>query len=133
MFRRGATAMSTPEERGVTTISSTPAQVLSGTEIGIGEMAQCSSCARSVGEGSPVALRAHRMSDEAQWTTAMLYCDDCTTEFGTIRTSTVGAMELVLAGKLVLRGDVNEQRHWLCFEANAGRTALLDYSPATDD
>jgi len=42
--------MSDTEARAVTTIQSTPQQVLSDMEIGAGPMAQCSSCARSVGE-----------------------------------------------------------------------------------
>ena len=45
---RGKT-MNSPAERGVTTISTTPHQALSGTPIGPGPMAQCSSCARSTG------------------------------------------------------------------------------------
>jgi hypothetical protein len=122
----------TPAERGVTTIQTTPQQALSGTEIGVGPMVQCSVCARSIGEASRVALRAHRLSDEAQWTVAHVLCEGCITSHGTIETATAGARELVLAGRLVLRGDAGVQDHCLCFQADEGRDALLDYSAPTD-
>ena len=48
--------MNSPAERGVTTITTTPQQALSGTEIGPGPIAQCSMCARSIGEGSDAVL-----------------------------------------------------------------------------
>ena len=122
----------TPAERGVTTIATTPHQALSGTPIGTGPMAQCSSCARSVGEASEVALRAHRLSDEARWTTGAIYCPGCLEERGTIETATPGACELVLAGQLAVRGDAAAQEHRLVFQADVGHEALLDYSAADD-
>ena len=121
----------TPAEP-VTTIRTTPHQALSGTPIGPGPMAQCSTCARSIGEASEVALRAHRLSDEARWTTAAIYCAGCFAERGTIETATPGACELVIAGRLVARGDAAEQSHHLVFRAGEGREALLDHSPADD-
>ena len=124
--------MSTPVERGVTTISTTPQQALSGTPIGPGPMAQCSSCARSIGEASDVALRAHRLSDEARWTVATIHCRSCVGEHGEIDTPTPGAVELVLAGRLMLRGDASAQDHRLVFSAATGRDAVLDYSAADE-
>ena len=122
--------MSTPEARGVTTITTTPHQALSGTPIGTGPIAQCSTCARSIGEGSEVALRAHRLSDEARWTVAAIHCRSCVGDRGEIDTPTPGAVELVLAGRLILRGDAAAQEHRLVFSAATGRDAVLDYSPA---
>ena len=87
---------------------------------------------RDHGEASEVALRAHRLSDEARWTTAAIYCAGCLTECGTIETATLGAVELVLAGRLVTRGDAAGQTHRLVFQANEGHEALLDYSGADD-
>jgi len=124
--------MSSPVQRGVTTITTTPQQALTGTPIGPGPMAQCSSCARSIGEGSEVALRAHRLSDEARWTTAAIYCAGCLTERGTIGTATPGACELVIAGRLAVRGDAAGQTHRPVFQASEGHEALLDYSGADD-
>ena len=118
--------------RGVTTIATTPQQALSGTEIGPGPMAQCSTCARSIGEASRVALRAHRLSDEARWTVAAVVCSACIETHGEIGTPIPGAVELVLAGRLMARGDAAEQSHYLVFRAGEGREALLDYSPADD-
>jgi hypothetical protein len=124
--------MSTPEARGVTTITTTPQQALSGTPIAPGLMAQCSTCARSIGEGSEVALRAHRLSDEARWTVARVVCAGCIETHGEIDTPTPGATELVLAGQLVLRGDASAQEHRLVFSAATGRDAVLDFSPADE-
>lgn len=124
--------MSSPAERGVTTIETTPQQALAGTAIGTGSMAQCSACARSIGEGSEAALRAHRLSDEARWTVAAVYCAACIDECGEIDTPTPGAVELVLAGRLVVRGDATAQDHRLTFRADDGRGAVLDYSPVDD-
>lgn len=120
--------MSTPEERGVTTISAPPSQVFSGTVIGTGPMAQCSACSRSIGEASAVALRAHRLSDEARWTVAAVYCAGCIEQRGEIDTPTPGATELVLAGRLVVRGDAATQSHRLTFDPDDGRGAVLDYA-----
>ena len=124
--------MSSPAECGVTTISTTPAQALSGTPIGPGPMAQCSSCARSIGEASRVALRAHRLSDEARWTIAAVHCQECIETHGEIDTPTPGAAELMLAGRLMLRGDAATQDHRLVFDADDGRDAVLDFSPARE-
>ena len=124
--------MSTPAERGVATITTTPQQALSGTPIGTGPIAQCSTCARSIGEGSEVALRAHRLSDEARWTIAAIHCSDCIETHGEIDTPTPGAVELVLAGRLMLRGDAAVQEHRLVFSASTGRDAVLDFSPADE-
>ena len=115
-----------------TTIETTPAQALSGTVIGTGGLAQCSTCARSIGEASRVALRAHRLSDEARWTVAAVHCQGCIETHGTIGTPTAGACELVLAGTLAVRGDVAVQSHQLVFRAGEGREALLDYSGGVD-
>ena len=114
--------MSTPEARGVTTITTTPQQALSGTPIGPGPMAQCSSCARSIGEASDVALRAHRLSDEARWTVAAVHCRSCIETHGEIDTPTPGAVELVLAGHLMLRGDASAQDHRLVFSPRPDET-----------
>jgi len=122
----------TLSRQGVTTIATTPQQALSGTEIGLGPMAQCSTCARSVGEASRVALRAHRLSDEARWTVAAVICSACIEAQGEIDTATPGAVELVLAGRLVLRGDASAQEHRLVFSATTGRDAVLDFSPADE-
>lgn len=124
--------MSTPEARGVTTITTTPQQALSGTPIGPGPMAQCSTCARSIGEGSEVALRAHRLSDEMRWTVAAVHCQGCIESHGEIDTPTAGAVELVLAGRLVVRGEVATQEHRLVFSAATGRDAVLDFSAARE-
>ena len=122
----------TLSKRGVTTIRTIPHQALTGTPIGTDPMAQCSSCARSIGEASEVALRAHRLSDEARWTTAAIYCPGCLEERGTIETATPGACELVLAGQLAVRGDAAAQEHRLVFQADEGHEALLDYSAADE-
>ena len=122
----------TLSRQGVTTISTTPQQVLAGTEIGPGPMAQCSTCARSIGEGSEVALRAHRLSDEARWTAAAVHCQGCIEEHGEIDTPTPGATELTLAGRLMLRGDASAQEHRLVFDADDGRDAVLDFSEARE-
>ena len=45
---------------------------------------------------------------------------------------TPGAVELVLAGRLVLRGDVSAQEHRLVFDADDGRDAVLDYASADE-
>lgn len=118
----------TAEQRAVTTIATTPAQALSGITIGAGPFAQCSTCHCSIGEGSAVALRAHRLSDEARWTVAATYCSGCRDEHGTITTPTAGACELVVAGRLVMRSDASRQDHWLAFRAENGHDAVLDYS-----
>jgi len=125
--------MSSPAERGVTTITTTPQQALTGTPIGPGQMAQCSTCARSIGEASAVALRAHRLSDEARWTVAAVVCSACIETHGEIDTPTPGAVELVLAGRLAVRGDVSGQEHRLVFNADDGRDAVLDYVGADED
>ena len=124
--------MSSPAERGVATISTTPQQALSGTPIGSGPMAQCSTCARSIGEASDVALRAHRLSDEARWTVAAVHCRSCIETHGEIDTPTPGAVELVLAGRLMLHGDAAAQQHRLVFDADDGRDAVLDYASADE-
>ena len=116
----------------VTMIQADASQVLSGTTIGPGPMAQCSSCARSIVEGSEVALRAHRLSDEARWTVAAVHCRSCVGDHGEIDTPTPGAVELVLAGRLMLRGDASAQDHRLVFSAATGRDAVLDFSPADE-
>ena len=126
-------AMNSPAERGVTTITTTPQQALSGTEIGPGPIAQCSMCARSIGEGSEVALRAHRLSDEMRWTVAAVHCQGCIESHGEIDTPTAGAVELVLAGRLVVRGDAAEQDHQSVFRADDGRDAVLDYAGGDED
>ena len=118
----------TPEQRGVTTITTTPHQALSGTQVGAGPLAQCSTCVRSIGEASEVALRAHRFSDEARWSTAALYCTACLAERGTITAPTAGASEIVLDGYLEICGDAASQTHYLIFEATTGSEAVLDYA-----
>ena len=122
----------TPEQRGVTTITTTPQQALSGIQVGTGPLAQCSTCARSVGEASEVALRAQRFSDEACWSAAALYCRRCLAERGTITTPTTGASEGVLAGHLAVHGDAASQSHWLVFEATDGHEGVLDYAGPED-
>ena len=117
-----------PAEHTVTTISTTPQQALSGIEIGVGPLAQCSSCHRSIGEASDVALRAHRLSDEARWTAAATYCTQCLPDHGTITTPITGACELVVAGRLTVRGDAAAQDHRLAFAAEDGHEAVLDYA-----
>ena len=121
-----------PAEHTVTTISTTPQQALSGIEIGMGPLAQCSSCHRSIGEASDVALRAHRFSDEARWTAAATYCIQCLPEHGTITTPTAGACEVVVAGRLTVRGDAAAQTHRLAFAAADGYEAVLDYAGPED-
>ncbi|GAA0471539.1 hypothetical protein MUK72_13535 [Halococcus dombrowskii] len=116
----------------VTTISTTPQQALSGTAIGTGSFAQCASCQCSIGEGSTVALRAHRFTDEARWTTAAIHCSHCLSEHGTITTPTTGAAEIVITGRLILRGDAATQSHRLVFTADEGPEAVLDYSSPDD-
>jgi hypothetical protein len=116
----------------VTTISTTPQQALSGTAIGTGSFAQCASCQCSIGEGSTVALRAHRFTDEARWTTAAIHCSRCLSDYGTITTPTTGASEIVVAGRLTLRGDAATQTHRLVFAADEGPAAVLDYSGPDD-
>jgi hypothetical protein len=130
----GVSAMTTrdPTERTVTTISTTPQQALSGIEVGVGPLAQCSSCHRSIGEASAVALRAHRLSDEARWTAAATYCTQCLPEHGTITMPTAGACEVVVAGRLTVRGDAAAQDHRLAFAADDGSEAMLDYSDADE-
>jgi hypothetical protein len=113
-------------------IQADASQVLSGTTIGPGPMAQCSTCARSIGEASAVALRAHRLSDEARWTVAAIHCQGCIETHGEIDTPTPGAVELVLAGRLMLRGDASAQEHRLVFSVATGRDAVLDFSPADE-
>jgi hypothetical protein len=61
---------------------------------------------------------------------AAVHCQGCIESHGEIDTPTPGATELVLAGRLVARGDAAEQSHYLVFRAGEGREALLDYSPA---
>ncbi|WP_049898913.1 hypothetical protein [Halococcus agarilyticus] len=119
-------------EHTVTTISTTPQQALSGIEVGVGPLAQCSSCHRSIGEASDVALRAHRLSDEARWTAAATYCRQCLPDHGTITTPTAGACELVVAGRLTIRGDAAAQDHRLVFDAADGHEAVLDYAGPDD-
>lgn len=122
----------TPEECGITTITTTPHQALSGTRIGAGPLAQCSTCARSVGEASQVALRAHRFSDEARWSTAALYCTECLADHGTITAPTAGASEIILAGHLEIGGDAASRTHRLVFAATTGSEAVLDYAGADE-
>jgi hypothetical protein len=117
-----------PAEHTATTISTTPQQALSGIEVGVGTLAQCSSCHRSIGEASDVALRAHRLSDEARWTAAATYCPQCLPDHGTITTPTAGACEVVVAGRLTVRGDAAAQDHRLAFQAADGHEAVLDYA-----
>jgi hypothetical protein len=121
-----------PAEHTVTTISTTPQQALSGIEVGVGPLAQCSSCHRSIGEASAVALRAHRFSDQACWTAAATYCTMCLADHGTITTPTAGACELVLVGHLAVHGNAASQTHRLVFEAATGSEALLDYAGADE-
>lgn len=120
-------------EHTVTTISTTPQQALSGVVVGVGPFAQCSSCHRSIGEASDVVLRAHRFTDEARWTTAAIHCRRCLPDHGTITTPTVGACEIVITGRLMLRGDATTQTHRLVFTADEGPAAVLDYSDADED
>lgn len=122
----------TPAKRGVTMITTTPQQALTGTEIGAGPFAQCSACHRSIGEASEVALRAHRLSDEVRWTAAAIYCTSCLNEHGTITTPTAGECELLVIGRLVVRGDATIQDHRLVFSADDGCDAMLDYSGPND-
>ena len=121
-----------PAEHAVTTISTTPQQALSGIEVGVGPLAQCSSCRRSMGEASAVALRAHRLSDEARWTAAATYCTQCLPDHGTITTPTAGACEVAVASRLTIRGDAVSQTHRLVFAADDGSEAMLDYSDADE-
>jgi hypothetical protein len=121
-----------PAEHTAPTISTTPQQALSGIEVGVGPLAQCSSCRRSIGEASAVALRAHRLSDEARWTAAATYCTQCLPDHGTITTPTAGASEVVVAGGLTVRGDTATQTHRLVFGADDGPEAVLDYSDADE-
>ena len=115
-------------EHAVTTISTTPQQALSDITIGTGPLAQCSSCHRSIGEASAVALRAHRFSDDAHWTAAATHCTACLPDHGTITTPTAGACEVVVAGRLTVRGDAAAQDHCLAFQAADGHEAVLDYA-----
>lgn len=110
------------------TVESTPAQILRGTKIGVGERGICDGCGRSVGELSQVAVRAHRHSDESRWSAAAVYCAGCRPESGTIHEPTTGMAELVVAGELVLRSDPAEQQHYLVFCPESGTGAVLDYS-----
>ena len=130
----GVSAMTThdPAEHAVTTISTTPQQALSGIAIGMGPLTRCSTCHRSIGEASDVALRAHRLSDEVRWTVAATYCTKCLPDQGTITTPTAGACELVVAGRLTVRGDAATQTHRLVFAADDGSEAMLDYSDADE-
>lgn len=116
-----------PIERGVTTITTTPQQALSGIEIGAGPRIQCSACHRSVGEASEIAVRAHRCSDVARWSAVEIYCTNCCGEQGTITAPTPGVCELVVTGRVVLRGDATTQTHRLAFHPDDGRDAVLDY------
>ena len=122
----------TPEQRGITTITTTPQQALSGIQVGTGPLAQCHTCARSVGEASEVALRAHRLSDKTRWTAAATRCTQCLPDHGTITTPTAGASEVVVAGGLTVRGDTATQTHRLVFAADDGPEAVLDYSDADE-
>jgi hypothetical protein len=124
--------MSTPAERGVTVVESTPAQILAGTKIGAGERGQCTHCARTIGETSHVALRVHKLSDEARWSSAAVACCECIETHGTIAAPTAGAAELVVSGSLALRSDPHAQRHWLIFQPDRGGSAVLDFSPADE-
>jgi hypothetical protein len=122
----------TAAERGVTVVESTPAQILAGTRIGTGERAQCTHCARTIGETSHVALRAHKLSDELSWSSAAVACADCIESHGTITTATAGAAELVVSGSLTLRSGPHAQRHWLVFQPDRGGGAVLDFSSADE-
>lgn len=117
-----------PVERGVTMVATTPQQALTGIEVGSGPFTQCSTCHRSIGEASEVAIRAHRLSDEVRWTAAAIYCMSCLDEHGAITTPTAGEYELLVVGRLVLRGDAATQDHRLVFSADDGCDAVLDYS-----
>lgn len=61
---------------------------------------------------------------------AVAHCQGCIESHGEIDTPTPGAVELVLAGRLMLRGDAAAQEHRLVFSAATGRDAVLDFSPA---
>lgn len=122
----------TAAERGVTVVESTPTQILDGTKIGAGERGQCSHCARTIGENSQAALRAHKLSDELRWSSAAVACCECIETHGTITTPTAGASELVVSGSLALRSDPHAQRHWLVFRPDRGGGAVRDFSPADE-
>ena len=111
------------------TVAAKPAEIVAGTKIGTGERGQCTHCARSIGEASHVALRAHKLSDELRWSSAAVACVDCIERHGTITTPTAGAAELVVSGSLALRSDPYAQRHWLVFQPDRGNGAVLDFSP----
>ena len=119
-------------EHAVTTISTTPQQALAGIVVGVGPFAQCSSCHRSIGEAGDVALRAHRFTDEARWTTAAIHCRRCLPDHGTITTPTAGAAEIIVSGRLTIRGDAAIQDHRLTFKADDGSEAVLDYADADE-
>ena len=118
---------------GITTITTTPAQALSGMEIGIGCTAQCNNCHYTIGEAKEVALRAHRLQGEGQWTATAIYCSNCTVERGTIARPTANASEVVVAGRLVVCSDAATQTHRLVFKAEEDHQGLLDYSGLQED
>ena len=118
--------------QGVTTIATTPRQALDGLVIGVGSRAECATCDHRLGEGSQAAVRAHRMSDEAEWTSAALYCAQCAAREGEIHTPTPGTVEMVVEGTLGVRAAAAAQVHGLCFCPDDGRDAVLDFSPADE-
>jgi hypothetical protein len=63
---------------------------------------------------------------------AAVHCQGCIEAHGEIDTATPGAVELVLAGRLTLRGDAAAQEHRLVFDAGDGRDAVVDFSSGDD-
>ena len=120
--------MSSPAERGVATITTTPERAVTGHEVGVGEATACSRCKRSLGEGSHCAVYAYTMSDESTFSIAQVMCADCGDRG--IEPPTLGCGEWLVAGILATRSDVAHQRHGLVVVA--GDDAVVEHSPAED-
>lgn len=115
----------------LTTVSALIAQVLDGTTLGVRERAECRRCRASLRDGSPAAVRAHRMNDEARWSDDSLLCMDCLSDCGTIE-PTPDIEEVLVLGRLVTRADAARQSAQLAFRAGEDRDAVLDYLAASD-
>jgi len=103
-------------------------QAVTGTPLGAGVRgrAVCCTCKSDVIEGAPVTVYAYRLSDEARFSVARLYCAECNRR--EVEHASTGCEEYVLTARVVGVMDCAEQTG----HPALGGVSVLDHSPADD-
>jgi len=88
-------------------------QLFTGLRVGLPSLiVHCCGCGAQLGEGDQVSVYAYRTVETPRWHLARCQCIDCAR--GNIETPTLGATEVRVTARLVVRSDAGTQQHCLC-------------------